>query len=48
MTFKKLLTAAVVATIFGITACADVTGPGEQKNGVCPVVGSGQTCDDVG
>lgn len=46
MTFKKLLTAAAVATIFAVTACADVAGPGDQKNGVCPVSGSGQTCDD--
>ena len=45
MTLKKLLTAAMIAAILGTTACADVTGPGDQKSGWCPVVGSGQTCE---
>jgi hypothetical protein len=42
---KKLITVATLAAILGSTACADITGPDNQKTGWCPIVGSGGTCE---
>ena len=43
---KKLLAVATLAAILGTTACSDITGPAQEKNGFCAVTGSGQTCLD--
>jgi hypothetical protein len=45
MSNRKLIVIAFLATIIGSTAaCADVTGPTQQKSQFCQVTNGGGTC----
>jgi len=45
MSYRKLLVVALLAgLVSSAAACSDLTGP--EKNGVCPVTGGGQTCQN--
>jgi predicted small secreted protein len=39
---QKLLTIAALIAALAVTACADLTGPG--NDGVCPITGGSDTC----
>jgi hypothetical protein len=42
MTRQKLLMFVALIATLAVTACADVTGPG--NDGMCPVTGGSDTC----